>query len=1182
MVRIRSRQISNAFSTGSGGANFEAHIQTLFVVLMMTRGFVPAMPLWPIKKIKLQGKRIGYDTDDLIIFVENPANNQQCKMLVQVKRAIKITDSHQIFGEVILSAWNDFNNPTVFVRDFDVIALMTGPLSNTDIDNVRPLLERSKSAENQEEFFKDTELANFSSDGQREKLKVFRKHLKQANNGVDVSDQDVFEFLKHFHLLGYDLDIKAGVILSLTHSLIRQHSDIAADYLWTKIKDEVQSANQNAGTLTPDSVSDELKLAFKNKIVEVIPTDFVNATEVVVVQNWNNLSYVEELAWANIIGEWNDKNSQDIEAISALAGMEYTQWITKSRQILQELQSPITLSNGIWRVTKRNELWQALGTRLFDTHLNNFKQLAISVLSELNPKFELPADDRFAANIYGKSLKYSESLRKGIAETLALLANQSEALTNCTQHRPESISILVLREVFENADWVLWGSLNNLLPVLAEAAPNEFLDIVEKALIQNPCPFDILFAQEGKGGLGGSNYLTGLLWALEGLAWDEQFLVRITLLLGELASHDPGGNWGNRPANSLATIFLPWLPQTIASIEKRKAALETLCKELPEVGFKLLLALIPSSHSTSSGSHKPVWRNAIPADWEKGVTNDEYWRQSLFYSDLAIDMAGNSLERLSKLVSRLHDLPAPCFEKLLEHLSSTEIINLPEKERLDIWLELTKFVARHKRHANAKWALSIDIITKIENVSQALAPANPSTKHIRLFKHSTYDLFEENTGWEAQQTKLKELRKEAIVEILSFGGIKAVMAFSEQIEAISSLGTTLAETEQVQIDDTQLRDLISSTDRRQMEFISGYILGKFYSKGWEWFDGLALTDWTKTQIAQLLAYMPFNAEAWVRATQLLGDEEKQYWKKTNASPYWEDKQLQVAVDKLIEHGRPHAAINCISRMLHEEQPLHINLTVKALMTAVSSDEPSPANEVFSVLDIIKRLQSSNEISEDDMFKIEWAYLPILNEHNGGKPIFLERRLATNPDFFCEIISLIYRSKKLESPNIEPTELEKAIATNAYKLIHDWKTPPGLQPDGTFNAEQLKNWVATVKQSCEESGRLEVALQHIGGVFYFAPVDTDGLWIDRAVADVLNAKDAEEMRSGFSMKIHNSRGAHWVDPTGAPERELAEKYRSQANDIENVGYARLAITLRNIAESYDRQSERVINDYKHDD
>jgi hypothetical protein len=48
---------------------------------------------------------------------------------------------------------------------------------------------------------------------------------------------------------------------------------------------------------------------------------------------------------------------------------------------------------------------------------------------------------------------------------------------------------------------------------------------------------------------------------------------------------------------------------------------------------------------------------------------------------------------------------------------------------------------------------------------------------------------------------------------------------------------------------------------------------------------------------------------------------------------------------------------------------------------------------------------------------------------------------------------------------------------------------------------------------------------------------------------------------------------WVDPEGGPERELAKKYRGQADEIESEGYHRLAAALREVASSYERQAER---------
>ena len=137
----------------------------------------------------------------------------------------------------------------------------------------------------------------------------------------------------------------------------------------------------------------------------------------------------------------------------------------------------------------------------------------------------------------------------------------------------------------------------------------------------------------------------------------------------------------------------------------------------------------------------------------------------------------------------------------------------------------------------------------------------------------------------------------------------------------------------------------------------------------------------------------------------------------------------------------------------------------------------------------------------------------------------------------------------------------------------------MQPDGWFSEENFTQWLKSTKAACTESGHLEVALTHVGQVLFHCPPDPDGLWINRAVAEALNAKDADKMRHGFSLAIFNSRGVHTVDPSGKPEMELSAKYRKQAEEVENAGYQRLAVTMRGLADSYAEEAKRVINDAK---
>ncbi len=1173
----KQKKLSNPFSTGGGGGHFEAHVQASFVALMLTGGNAPCLPCWPIVEIKLQGKIDGFDTDDLVVVVENANSKERRKLLGQVKHSVGITAGNAVFGEVIQAAWNDFNNPKVFTRDKDILALITGPLSATDAHNVQWLLNQAKHTKNVDEFFRNVQQANFSPPKSVEKLEVIRHHLKAANGSSDVSRDELYDFLNHFHLLGYDLGNEFGVVLSLLHSHISQFQQQYPQWVWSRVVDVVQTWNQNAGTITLGKIPDDLQDAFIQKAVAEMPEEFKAAQEKAKT-DWAQHPDATYLALAVLIGAWQDKSQCDLEAITQLLGISYDEWLKKAREILHCTDSPLSLKNGIWKVVNRAELWRLLGSRILDQNLDTFRSLAVSVLREPDPAFELPADERYAASIHGKVLTCSNALRKGIAESLAILGSQPEACRNCSQGKAEATCVLVIRELLNDADWMLWGGLNGLLPTLAESAPGEFLDSVEKAMRLTPCPFDELFSQEGNGITGG-NYLTGLLWALEGLAWDEQYLVRVCVALGELASHDPGGRWANRPSNSLTTILLPWLPQTLGSVEKRKVAVRTILNEWPDIAWGLIIQLLPGQHQTSSGSHKPSWRKTIPDDWEKGVTNQEYWQQAAFYAELAVTAAGQDTARLSALIDHFDNLPQPAFDQLLQALASRNISESPEEKRLSLWNHLTKFTNKHRRFSEAKWALPNELISRIERVSEQLAPTNPFNLYQHLFEDRDFDLYEENGDWEEQRKKLDARRETAISEIFQLNGTEGVIRFAESVTSPVQVGHALGAIVDSDIEHTLLPHFLDSADNKHKALVSGFTWWRHHLNGWEWCDDIDKSNWKPEQTGQFLAYLPFTKEAWGRASEWLQPRENEYWIRTGANAYEAQADHAIAIKKLIEHGRPHAAINCLDMMLHNKQPIDTDQCIRALLAALSSNEPSYAMDGYHIVELIKFLQADPSADQNDLFRVEWAYIPLLDSHSGATPQLLESRLANDPEFFCEVIRLIYRSKKEDQQPKETTEESKAIATNAWRLLYEWKTPPGTQKDGTFSDEHFTKWLQNVKTICTASGHMEVALVNIGEVLIHTPPDPDGLWIRRVVAAALNDREADDMRDGFRTGTYNSRGGHWVDPTGKPERELAEQSRRKAEEVENAGFQRFAVTLKDLADGYEREAERIIGDHK---
>lgn len=887
---------------------------------------------------------------------------------------------------------------------------------------------------------------------------------------------------------------------------------------------------------------------------------------------WDNATLI---AQAGLVGKWDGSNPADRSALETLLGKGYGEWIEILRPDTLRSDSPLVQHDEKWRIVARGEAWNSFGSRITDDDLHRFQETAVSVLGERDPKFDLPKEERYAASVHGKVLSHSSLIRKGIAETLALIGSRPKALSSCSEGKPEVTAVLVVRSLLNEAEWDRWAALDSVMPLLAEAAPDEFLDAVESVLVDlDNAPFRRIFAEEGGGGLGGWNYLSGLLWALETLAWSPEFLSRVSVILADIASIDPGGNWANRPSNSLADIFLPWYVQTTAPFEKRKSAVEAVLREQPVVGWQLLLALLPHNHGFTSGCHRPVWRDFIPQDWKDSVMRTEYWEQITAYTDLAVSLAKSDSGKLCELIKRLSDLPKSAHESLLEHLTTDSVVSLPEADRLPLWESLDKLVRHHRRFSDADWALPEEAVNKIAETAQALAPTLPEFKYHHLFSDRDFDLFDKKGNYDEQRRRLDESRQAAITEILGDGSVDVALEFAGKVAAPYEVGRAFGAIASDGIEVSILPSLLDSEDDTLVRVVAGFIWARFWKLKYDWVDAVLEKDWSQEHQAKFLTLLPFDEEIWNRVSLHLKEtHEELYWKNARVNPYGPDRDLTVAIEKLLEYGREGAAVMCVARTADDKSRFDESLATRALLAVLGSERGIQELDNYRTVELIKHLQESETADKDALFRIEWNFLPWLDRFSSGSPVTLEKRLASDPAFFAEAIGLVFRSKNTSEGDCkEPDELKKHLATNAYKLLTEWKRCPGTQDDGLFSAEVFSAWINEARRMTEESGHAEVAQIQIGHVLTCAPPDPDGLWIHNAVAAALNFRDTGEMRSGFTTQLFNDRGVHGFTH-GQEERKLASENREKAEALDSKGYTRFATAMREFAEQYEREAER---------
>ena len=256
-------KLAPSFMTGGGGENFERHVAAVFVLSLIVEGLSPIIDA-PIKELKFQAKNSGYDVDDLVVTAVQ--GDDLKKLLCQVKHDVAITTKNTTFQEVITAAWSDFNKPS-FNRKTDLIALITGFIAKDSIEALRYLHEQAYACKCAEDFRMIINQSKFTSNHCKERYATIKGCIKKANNDVEASDKDIWEFFKCFVLGIFDLDYERSINQSMVRSLIKCKTDHDAKLIWSRIADKCGYWKQSAATITKDSIPEDLLELF-----DMVPT----------------------------------------------------------------------------------------------------------------------------------------------------------------------------------------------------------------------------------------------------------------------------------------------------------------------------------------------------------------------------------------------------------------------------------------------------------------------------------------------------------------------------------------------------------------------------------------------------------------------------------------------------------------------------------------------------------------------------------------------------------------------------------------------------------------------------------------------------------------------------------------------------------------------------------------------
>jgi hypothetical protein len=570
-------------------------------------------------------------------------------------------------------------------------------------------------------------------------------------------------------------------------------------------------------------------------------------------------------------------------------------------------------------------------------------------------------------------------------------------------------------------------------------------------------------------------------------------------------------------------------------VEQRIEVLKVLTRKVPDVGWGLLLDLLPTVHGISVPTPRPRWRHWA-LQWSKEVTNVEYWHQVEAYAGLLVELVNTDPERRPdrwvQLIEKFENFPLPTQDRLLQRLREFDVAALSTADRKRMTDALREKIHRHRRFQDAQWALPAEKLDEVEAVKERFEPQDLIARHAWLFTLHPELGSDHNASWQQREEQLFQLRQEAVRAIFEHDGLQGVCELAGAAEDPGTVGFVLGKGRVLETDSLILPSLLTSESRKLGTFAMGYGQGRFRDKGWEWLTQLNLAHWTPEQAGRFLALVPDSERnTWEVVTQLGTDVMTEYWRWVPAfyhSASTED--VEYAVSMLLKYNRPFHAVRVLDGALQVQHEVHSSLLLDTLAAGLQSQDHN--HDGYEIQQLFKRLQSDPTVDLQRLAALEWGYLGLLDGH-GASPKTLFRVLRTEPRFFADLLCLIFRSDKEpeESPET-PTEEQKARARNAYHLLMEMKQEsiPGLQEDHTTVDEQeLLAWVREARRLCEENGRSVECDLRIGEVLAHAPTETDGTWPCVAVRDIIDDVESENLARGFEIGIFNRRGPFMKSP-----------------------------------------------------
>ncbi|MGE0769429.1 MAG: HigA family addiction module antitoxin [Hyphomicrobiaceae bacterium] len=901
-----------------------------------------------------------------------------------------------------------------------------------------------------------------------------------------------------------------------------------------------------------------------------------------------NAGVARALIPAALAGAWHADTKADKEIMTLLARSSYADLEASITALRRSEDSPLWSIGKYRGVASKIDAVFAVSGFISSSDLDDFFLAAEYVLSEADPSLELPEDKRPFAGLYGKVRDHSATLRAGICETLVLLAVHGNDLFFERLGIDIEVRVaLLVRKLLGPLTLDKFLSHDRDLPNYAEAAPDEFLRLIETDLRSNaPVVFGLLKSADSSI-FGGGCPRSGLLWALEGLAWNPRYLPRATDILARLSSQKIEDNWANKPEASLQAIYRSWMPQTAASLEERIKALESLAARHREVGWELCVEQFETGSRIGHYSHRPKWRGDASGAGQV-VTRKENYEFVRKAVDIALTWPTHDERTLGDLIERLQMITDEDQSTVWDLVDRWADSGPPEDKKAALRERIRRYAfTRQSRHRN----ISKENAKRARKATERLQPKDPVVRYRWLFasewvEESFDELENQDFSYQAREKRTRLQRTQALREIWDergFEGIKELLSRGNAGRSVGALmaGLIRGSAKSISFVRSCLAAAQGDVKPRLEDCLRGYLFTIDAAILPKVITAIA-GSCTEDDLLLLFLCMPFSSATWREIDAQAPQLRDWYWQ--NVQAHWGNhapEDVTELLDRLLEAKRPVAAFHAVHLDWDKVETARLRRLLNAVATT-AGETPQPFKlSQYDISAAFKDLQKRQGVTTQEKAQLEFMFLEALHDGEHGIPN-LEEEIGRSPALYMQAIATTFRRNDGgEDPaewRIDDKERLERVATGTYRLLDRIRRIPGTGTDGQIQVNNLKEWLSKVRDLCKEHGRAEIGDQMIGQLLANAPADEDGTWPCRPVREAMEWMSSEHVGRGFHVATRNARGVHWRGEGGDQERELSAKYRGRARKVA-YEFPYVSSILESIAESYDREANWEDTDAK---